>query len=188
MRVEIREPLDLETILGLLAAGGFGAFLASLMTPIVSSYFEREKIKRDRRISDLKENIAKLWRLVFYFGNMRSWGVFVGAPYAFATEVLGRYLDEMAQMVKLEMGFVEPRIQKLWFDWQPYAVAAVERRRRKRSRIYPKFTKEEFYIRSERLHEAVEAEWKKALKQYNKELGTRKLLDVILGSTTPNGS
>jgi hypothetical protein len=161
--------LALETDVSYLLTGLLGGILGSLVTVLANWYVEEERARRERRITDYRASLDKLWRLLFYFGNMKSWGVFVGAPYAFATDTLGRYLDEMADMMKSEM-FVGVKVRELWFAWQPYAVAAVEKRRGKV--IYPQFNESEFISRSQQLHDALEAEYKKMLRRYTNETKT----------------
>lgn len=160
--------MTLETNLSYLVVGSLGAIVGSLVTILANWYVEEQKSKREHRIIDLKKSLDKLWRLLFYFGNMKSWGVFVGGPYAFATDTLAKYLDEMAEMMKSEL-FVGVEVRDLWFAWQPYAVASVEKRRGQN--IYPQFDSKEFDNRSQRLHDALKEEYDKLLRRYKNEVG-----------------
>ena len=158
--------MDFQTILSLVAALGIGSFLGTILAPMIGFHYEERKLKQERRNANLEKRIDTLWRLLFYFGNMESWGVVQGAPYAFATEVLGRYLDEMAEMMKSEM-YMGSVVRQLWFDWQPYAVASVEQRRG--SVVYQFYSKDEFVKRSHRLHQALKHEYEMLLREYELE-------------------
>ena len=158
--------MEFDTILSLVAAAGIGGFLASVIGPVISWHYEGRRFKRERRITNLERRIDKLWRLLFYFGSMESWGAVQGGSIAFAPEVLGRYLNEMVEMMKSEM-FVGSAVRKLWFEWQPYAVAAVEKREGKST--YTFFNNNEFETRFRRLHEALLDDYERLSRQYQSE-------------------
>jgi hypothetical protein len=160
--------LDSQTILGFVAALGIGSFLGSVISPIIASYYEERKLRRERRIANLEKRIDNLWRLLFYFGNMESWGVALGVTYSFGSEVLGRYLGEMLEMMKSQM-YVGSVVRQLWFDWQPYAVASVEKLQGKST--YSFYTKDEFERRFGQLHQAIRDEYERRLKEYELEVG-----------------
>ena len=160
--------MEFDTILSLVAAAGIGGFLASVIAPVISWHYEGRTFKRERRIANLEKRIDKLWRLLFYFGNMESWGAVQGGSIAFAPEVLGRYLGEMVEMMKTEM-FVGSAARKLWFEWQPYAVAAVEKREGKST--YAFFNNNDFVSRFHRLHQALLDEYERLSKEYQSETG-----------------
>jgi phosphate/sulfate permease len=165
--------LELEAIVTWFVSAGIGGIIGSLLTVAAEHYFEEKKSKRDQRVADLKERLGKLWHLLFYFGNMRSWGEFTTgakdkASYAFATEVLARYLGEMTTIMQSETWHVGLGVRNLWFEWQPYAVAAVERRRGKIA--YPRFSEAEFLERTGRLHDALTADYKELVNQSTAEI------------------
>ena len=136
------------------------------MSPMIASYYEEQKLRRERHIANLEKRIDNLWRLLFYFGNIESWGVALGVTYSFGSEVLGRYLDEMLEMMKSQM-YVGSVVRQLWLDWQPYAVASVEKLRGQAT--YSFYTKDEFEKRSRQLHQALKDEYEKRLKEYESE-------------------
>lgn len=160
--------MNFETILSFVAALGIGSFLGSILAPVIGSYYEGRKLRRERRIANLEKRIDNLWRLLFYFGNMGSWGVVQGATYSFGAEVLGRYLDEMVEMMKSQV-YVGSVVRQLWLNWQPYAVASVEKKRGQAT--YSFYTKDEFERRTRKLHKALKHEYESRLKEYELETG-----------------
>jgi hypothetical protein len=160
--------LDSETVLGFVAALGIGSLIGSVISPPIAAYFEERKLRKERRIANLEKRIDGLWRLLFYFGNMQSWGVVLGKTYSFGSEVLGRYLGEMLEMMKSQM-YVGSVARQLWFEWQPYAVASVEKLRGQST--YEFYTKDEFERRSLQLHQALNDEYERRLKEYELEVG-----------------
>jgi hypothetical protein len=165
---DARTLLDSQTILGFVAALGIGSFLGSVIPPVITSHYEERKLARERRIANLEKSIDKLWRLLFYFGNMESWGRALGVAYSFGSDVLGRYLGEMLEMMKSEI-YVGSVVRQLWLDWQPYAVASVQKLQGKPSHSF--YTKDEFERRSRELHKALRDEYEKRLKEYELEAG-----------------
>jgi hypothetical protein len=160
--------LDFEVVLGFIAALGIGSLIGSVISPPIASYFEERKLRQERRVVNLEKRIDSLWRLLFYFGNMQSWGVVLGTTYSFGSEVLGRYLGEMLEMMKSQM-YVGSVVRQLWLDWQPYAVASVEKTRGQST--YEFYTKEEFERRSVQLHQALKDEYEARLREYELETG-----------------
>ncbi len=75
-------------------------------------------------------------------------------------------LEDMKGLMRSGLRFVSPTVERLWYEWQPYAVAVVERRRGKD--LYPSFTDDDFQIRSARLHDALKADREKLTEAYKK--------------------
>jgi len=97
-------------------------------------------------------------------------GVFLGAQYAYATETLAAKIGDMNDIMRSGIRFAGPKVPTLWYEWQPWAVAAVERQRNRN--VYPQFKYDEFLLRSQRLHEALKADSQELLRQYEREIGT----------------
>jgi hypothetical protein len=100
---------------------------------------------------------------------MKSWGVFLGADYAYAPATLAGKIDDMNEIMRSGIRFASPEVQTLWYEWQPWAVAAVERHRV--GNVYPQFKYDEFILRSQRLHERLKADCQELLRQYSSEIG-----------------
>jgi hypothetical protein len=163
--------LVLESISDLLATVGLAGIVGSLSGAAVNWYFEGRKFKREQRIAHLKDRLDNFYSpLIFHFENMKSWGVFLKKPYAYSSDTLAAKIGDMNSIMRSGMRLVGPKVQVLWYEWQPWAVAAVEKRRR--GRVYPQFEDEEFLIRSQRLHDALKADCEELLRQYKSEIGT----------------
>jgi hypothetical protein len=76
-------------------------------------------------------------------------------------------LEDMKRLMRSGLRFASPDVRTLWYKWQPYAVAAVESRRRKKN-IYPWFSEAELQTRSQKLHAAVQSESEKLTQEYKK--------------------
>ena len=171
MASNCRRLLTLESISDLLATVGLAGIVGSLSGAAVNWYFEGRKFKREQKIAHLKDRLDNFYSpLIFHFENMKSWGVFLEQPYAYATETLAVKIGDMNDIVRSGMRLAGSTVEALWYEWQPWAVAAVERRRKRN--IYPQFKYDEFLLRSHRLHDALKADCEELLRQYRKELGT----------------
>jgi len=84
----------------------------------------------------------------------------------------------MKALMRLGLRLASPEVKALWYGWQPFAVAAVEQRRRKKN-IYPWFSEEELQTRSQRLHVAVQAESERLTQEYKRAVEKRRLLTLI---------
>jgi hypothetical protein len=163
--------LALESIFDLLTTVGLAGIVGSLSGAAVNWYFEGRKFKREQRIAHLKERLDNFYSpLIFHFENMKSWGVFLEKPYAYSSDTLAAKIGDMNNVMRSGMRLAGTKIEALWYEWQPWAVAAVERRRKRK--IYPQFKYDEFLLRSRRLHDALKADCEELLGQYRKEIGT----------------
>ena len=66
------------------------------------------------------------------------------------------------------MRFASEEVEKLWYEWQPYAVAALERRRGKN--VYPQYNDEEFLRRSTKLHDQLKTDCDALRAKYRDEI------------------
>jgi len=163
--------LALESISDLLSVVGLAGIVGSLSGAAVNWYFEGRKFKREQRIGHLKDRLDNFYSpLIFHFENMKSWGVFLEKPYAYSSDTLAAKIGDMNNVMRSGMRLAGTKIEALWYEWQPWAVAAVERRRKRK--IYPQFKYDEFLSRSHRLHDALKADCEELLGQYRKEIGT----------------
>ena len=121
----------------------------------------------------MKERIDRFYSpMIFHFENMKSWGAAWGQDtYVFAGETLGSKIADMNNLMRSGLRFVGHNVERLWYDWQPYAVAAVERRRGKD--IYPHLTETEFVNRSRLLHEALKVDRAELTRQYRAAIGEK---------------
>lgn len=140
----------------LLSIVGLSSILSILLSGFVSWLSREREFKREQNIAYLKERLDNFYSpMVFHFENMRSWAAAHGhkSGYVFATGTLGDKLEDMKGLMRSGMRLVSPKVEELWYAWQLFAVAAVERRRGQD--FYPKFSDEEFQNRSAALHVAL---------------------------------
>jgi hypothetical protein len=106
--------------------------------------------------------------MIFHFENMRSWSAAWGrsSGYVFAGETLADKLEDMKTLMRNGLRLISPTVQRLWYEWQPYAIAAVERRRGQD--LYPPFAEEELQKRSKALHDALIADREKLMQDYKR--------------------
>jgi hypothetical protein len=106
--------------------------------------------------------------MIFHFENMRSWADAWNreSGYSYSGKTLADKLEDMKGLMRSGLRFASPDVKTLWYRWQPFAVAAVELRRRKN--LYPWFSEKELQIRSQRLHEAVQAESERLTAEYKR--------------------
>jgi uncharacterized membrane-anchored protein YhcB (DUF1043 family) len=143
------------------------AVVSAIVAAIVYWFLEGRKFKREQQINYLKERLDTFYSpLVFHFNNMRSWGGFLGTKYAWDQATLVGKNQDMANIMRTGMRFVSPEIEKLWYEWQPFSVAATVQE------VYKEqFNMEEFIKHTERLHEKLKAEREELMKHYRKEIG-----------------
>lgn len=103
---------------------------------------------------------------------MKSWGAAYtqqsgqATGYVFAATTLADKLEDMKGLMRSGLRFVSPTVEQLWYEWQPYAIAAVERRRGED--LYPSFNDAGFQTRSASLHNALKADREKLTEAYKK--------------------
>jgi len=163
--------LEAETIGYWLGLIGIGAILSSIISTWYSYSLEQKKFKREQGIAYLREKLDKFYSpMIFHFENMKSWGAFWGEQsYVYATETVASKISDMNELMRLGLRFVSREVEALWYEWQPYAVAAVEERRGKSP--YPQFRSEEFQKWSERLHRALSADRDNLMNQHRLLIG-----------------
>jgi hypothetical protein len=86
--------------------------------------------------------------------------------YVFAAATLADKLEDMKNLMRSGLRLVSPTVEQLWYNWQPYAIAVVERRRG--NDLYPSFTDAEFQIRSSALHNALKQDRQGLTEAYKK--------------------
>jgi hypothetical protein len=151
--------------------------LAGITGALVNWLLQGRTFKKKQHIEHLKERIDKFYSpMIFHFENMRSWGDAWGQDtYVFAGGTLGSKIGDMNDIMRSGLRLVSHNVEKLWYEWQPYAVAAVERRRGKDS--YPHLTDAEFVSRSRLLHEALKLDHAVLSKQYHDAIGEKNTSD-----------
>lgn len=158
--------LDIIEFLGIV---GLSGILSILISAVVNWYSEERRFKREQNITYLKEKIDSFYSpMIFHFENMRSWGKAWNreSGYSYSGKTLAGKLEDMKVLMRSGLRFATPDIKTLWYKWQPYAVAAVERRRGRNP--YPWFSEEELQARSQKLHDAIQAESERLVKEYKK--------------------
>jgi len=158
--------LDITELLGIV---GLSSILSILVSSIVNWLSEERTFKREQNIIYLKEKIDGFYSpMIFHFENMKSWRVAWNreSGYAYSGDTLADKLEDMKGLMRSGLRFASPDVRALWYNWQPYAVAAVERRRKKK--IYPWFTEEELQTRSKQLHDAVQSESERLTQEYKR--------------------
>jgi len=161
--------MSAEQYTNLLTTIGLSSITGSIVGAAVNWFLEGRKFKREQNIAYLKEKIDSFYSpMIFHFENMRSWSAAWdhASGYVFAGETLASKLEDMKTLMRTGLRLVSPTVERLWYDWQPYAIAAVERRRG--NDVYPTFTEDELQKRSEALHTALKAERKKLMEDYKK--------------------
>jgi len=160
-------------IIELLSIVGLSSIIASslsiLLSAVVNWLSWEHKFKREQNITYLKEKIDSFYSpMIFHFENMRSWAEAWNreSGYSYSGKTLADKLEDMKGLMRSGLRFASPDVKTLWYKWQPFAVAAVELRRRKN--LYPWFSEKELQIRSQRLYEAVEAESERLTKEYKR--------------------
>jgi hypothetical protein len=146
---------------------GIGAILSSIVSAWLSYIFNQRKFKSEQRIGYLKEKLDNFYSpMIFHFQNMHSWAKFRRSPHkhVWADKSLAAKIGDMNDIMRSGMRFVSPTIEKLWYQWQPMAVAAVDRQ-------YPEFRFEDLLASSQKLHEALLRERNALMKEYRHELG-----------------
>jgi len=144
--------------------------VGSIVGVLISGFIERQNLAKQQRITDLKERLDNFYSpLIYHFENMRSWAKAHGSSqrYAFARKTLAAKIGDMNSLMRLGLRYGSPKVRDLWYDWQPFAVAAVEG-----PQVYPNLADpDEFMNRSQRLHEALESDCNELLTQYWMETG-----------------
>lgn len=159
--------LDITELLSIV---GLSSILSILFSAIVNWLSEEHTFKREQNITYLREKIDGFYSpMTFHFENMRSWNEAWGreSGYSYSGKTLADKLEDMKGLMRSGLRFASSDVKTLWYKWQPYAVAAVEQRRRKKN-IYPWFSEQELQIRSQKLHAAVQAESERFTKEYKK--------------------
>lgn len=168
----LRAFLSSEPILDLLTTIRLAGVTGAVASAVMNWLFEGRKFKREQRLADLKEKVDRYYSpLNFHFENMRSWAVFLRSSdrYAWASETLANKLEDMKEIMRSGLRFASPQVQALWYEWQPFAVAAVEESRKGKA-VYQQFDRKGLLDRTERLHDAIKAEKDDLLKRYHKEI------------------
>lgn len=165
--------LDWSVTVSWLQTLGIGLGIGSIIGAAISGALvwlnEKRKFQREERIRYVKERLDSFYSpMIFDFETMKAWGVFLRAPYAYATSTLAAYLEDMKQIMKSGMRFASEEVEKLWYEWQPYAVAAVERRRGKK--VYPQYSEEEFVRLSDKLRDQLKADRDTLRLSYREEI------------------
>lgn len=158
--------LDITELLSIV---GLSSILSILVSALVNWLSEERTFKREQNIKYLKEKIDGFYSpMVFHFENMRSWGDAWGreSGYSYSGETLADKLEDMKRLMRSGLRFASQDVRTLWYKWQPFAVAAVERRRKKKG--YPWFSEEELQTRSQRLHMAVQSESERLTQEYKR--------------------
>jgi hypothetical protein len=153
----------------LLSIVGLSSILSIFLSALVNWLSEEHTFTREQNITYLKEKIDSFYSpMIFHFENMRSWGDAWGreSGYSYSGNTLADKLEDMKGLMRSGLRFASPDVKTLWYKWQPFAVAAVERRRRKN--LYPWFSEQELQIRSQRLHAAVQTESERLTKEYKR--------------------
>jgi hypothetical protein len=146
----------------------FGA--GSILGVLISGFLEKQNLAKQQRIADLKERLDNFYSpLIYHFENMRSWAKAHKSSqrYAFAKKTLEAKIGDMNNLMRLGLRYGSAKVRDLWYEWQPFAVAAVEV-----PQVYPNLAdSDEFLDRTERLHEALEKDCNELLVQYWIETG-----------------
>jgi hypothetical protein len=159
--------LVVDTIGDLLGLIGIGAILSSIVSTWFSYSLSQRRFKREQRIAYLKEKLDNFYSpMLFHFENMHSWAEFGRSPqkHVWADKSLAAKIGDMNNIMRSGMRYVSPKVEKLWYQWQPLAVAAVDK-------VYPEYRLDDLLSRSQKLHEALLAERDALMKQYRHELG-----------------
>jgi len=143
------------------------AVVSAIVAAIVYWFLEGRKFKREQKTRYLKERLDKFYSpMVFHFENMRSWGEFCRSEYAWARDTLVGKNQDMDNIMRSGMRFVSPRVEKLWYEWQPWSIAATQQE------VYPQFRMDEFLKRTKKLHEALRVEREELLREYREKVGS----------------
>lgn len=159
----------LETVADWFTVVGLAGVTGSIAGAAINYVFEGRKFRREQQIAHLKERLDNFYSpMIFHFENMRSWGKIWNQPYAYATESLGSKITDMNNLMRSGLRLMNTQVEDLWYEWQPYAVAEVERGKGKDP--YPHLTTKEFILRTQRLHDALKADRDKLEKQYDRKI------------------
>jgi hypothetical protein len=166
--VPVPTPVIPDWVIQVASSSVTTAVVSAIVAAAVYWFLEGRKFKKEQQINYLKERLDTFYSpLVFHFENMRSWGVFLGERYAWAQQTLKAKNDDMNSIMRAGMRFVSPKVEALWYDWQPYSVAAT------RPGTYPPYSLDEFLKRTEKLHEALKSEREELMRRYYKGIGER---------------
>jgi len=140
--------------------------VATIVASLLHHYFGIQELKQKERIAYLKERLDEFYSpLLFHFKNMKSWGEWESPRtriYAFSNQELIRKSGDMYEIMRAKMRLSSLTVRELWFEWQPIATSP---------RPWPQSIQDEFDKRSQKLHEALEDEYKDLKEKYLKELG-----------------
>ncbi|MGD0176358.1 MAG: hypothetical protein ABSC50_05980 [Candidatus Bathyarchaeia archaeon] len=151
---------------------GISSILSSVVSIIIGSIInvlsEDRKFKREQNIAYLEEKLDKFYApMMFHFENMKSWGAAWGEDaLVYSGTTLADKLDDMKGLMRSGLRFASKEVKALWYDWQPYAVAAVHNR--KGEPTYPWFSEAELQRRSRKLHDAVQTESQRLTAEYKR--------------------
>jgi hypothetical protein len=177
--MKVRRLLALDVI-ELLGVVGLSSILSILVSALLNWLSEERRFKRDQNIAYLTQKIDRFYSpMMFHFENMRSWSDAWSreSGYSYSGKTLAGKLEDMKDLMRSGLRFASPDVRTLWYKWQPFAVAAVERRRRRN--LYPWFSEEGFQIRSKELHAAVRSECERLTQEYKRLLKKRRLLPLV---------
>jgi hypothetical protein len=161
--------LEAETIGYWLGLIGVGAILSSIVSTWYSFRLEQGKFKREQGIAYLRERLDKFYSpMIFHFENMRSWAEFRKYPqgYIWSDKTMADKIGDMNNIMRSGTRFVSPTVEKLWYKWQPLAVAAVDR-------AYPEFNLDDLLSATEKLHKALLDDCADLLDEYRRLIGSQ---------------
>jgi hypothetical protein len=146
----------------------FSSVVSIIIGAIINVLAEDRKFKREQNIAYLEEKLDKFYApMMFNFENMKSWGAAWGQDtLAYSGTTLADKLEDMKGLMRSGLRFASKEVKALWYDWQPYAVAAVHSR--KGEYPYPWFSEAELQKRSRKLHDAIQAESQKLTSEYKR--------------------
>jgi hypothetical protein len=169
--------LDITELLSIV---GLSSILSIIVSALLNWFSEERTFKRDQSLVYLKEKIDSFYSpMIFHFENMKSWSAAWNqeSGYVYSGDTLADKLEDMKKLMRSGLRFASPDVRKLWFEWQPFAVAASLLRKEKKT--YPWFSDEELQVRSRKLHAAVQAESERLTQEYKKRLEKRRLLTLM---------
>jgi len=160
-----------DWIIQLGSTAAVAGLVASILTAVMNWLLEGRKFRREQRIINLTDRIDKFYSpLIFHLENMKSWGGFLKSPdgYAWSGQELEHKTDDMYQIMRSGIRFSSPRVEKAWYDWQPFAIASMLQ-----STYKEYYDRRQLIDRTQRLHEALKADNERLKEQYYKLVGNK---------------
>jgi len=155
---------------------GSSSIISAIVATVVYYFLEGRKIKKELRITHLKEAIDQFYSpLLFHFDHMKAWSVFRGdrENYAFDPITLTGKLRDMESIMRIGIRLASRDVRNLWHEWQPNAIAAVELR--KEGATYDEYDPQKFVRCSQMLHQALKDDYSMLEKKYFGEIGGKPL-------------